>query len=223
MLDQVIAADLRMMATEAERSSPRTVQTAIGPSEIGDPCTRCLAAKILGVFVDQGMSDPWCRIIGTAVHAWLDEAAARQNVARDHARWIPEHRVFPDPELLPVGGSADLYDSDRRIVIDHKIVGKTQQNKYKTNGPGLRYRRQAHLYGLGYSLKGHQVDHVAMAFWLRGGYLSDLWVHVEPYDEAVATETLDRYRMLRDLVLPLGPNILPNLPTDPECYSCGRK
>lgn len=216
-----IADDLRAMAADHDAASDRSAQVELGPSEIGDPCTRCLAARILGLGEDS-YGDPWARIIGTATHAWLDEAAVAWNIRNDNARWLPEYRVFPDDVLLPRGGSCDLYDEQTKTVIDHKIVGITSLRKYKSNGPGLRYRRQAQLYGLGYENKGHQVDHVAIAFWHRGGKLDDLWVHTEPYDQTMAEDTLTRYRSLRELVIPLGAPVLEQLPSDPDCFQCSR-
>lgn len=216
---QLIKEDLIMLVREADAEHDRSLQTELGPSEIGNPCTYHLGRRILGL--SEITSDPWCRTIGTATHAWLDEAAVRFNVRHNQARYLAERKVYPDPELLPVGGSSDLYDSARRSVIDHKVVGRPQQQKYKTNGPGWQYRRQAHIYGLGYSLAGVVVDQVAIAFWLRGGRLSDLWVWVEPYDPSIADQALSRYRVLRELVLTHGEAALVYLPRYPqECYDC---
>lgn len=215
-----IATDLRAMVVEADARADRSQQKHLGPSQIGNPCTYHLACAILGDSADFG--DPWCAIIGTAVHAWLDEAAAADNVAHDEARWYPELRVQPHPGLLPAGGKADLYDARRKTVIDHKIVGTTSQRKYKANGPGRQYRTQAHLYGKGYKLAGHDVQHVAIAFWLRGGRLDDLYVWTEPFSETIADEALERYQTLKNLLDAGGASLIPMLPRDPDCYDCKR-
>jgi hypothetical protein len=220
-LGDKIADRLREMARRAAAGAPRSQQRQLGPSEIGDPCTHCLAAKILGVYAEPEFHDPWCATIGTATHKWLELAALFEN--RYHnGTWCPETRVLPDNDLLPKGGIADLYDDVDHIVIDHKIVGLPQLRNYKANGPGVRYRRQGHIYGLGFANAGLQVDHVAIAFWNRGGRLSDLYVWSEPYDAAYAQEALDRYRTLKQLCDTAGPAILDSLPTDPDCYSCSR-
>jgi hypothetical protein len=220
-LGQRLEDDLREMARAYEHDAPRTQQRNLGPSEIGKPCTRCLARAVLGCRVTRLYDDPWCRIIGTATHAWLDDAAVASNVSTDHARYYPELRVQPDTDLLPSGGRCDLYDSDTKTVIDHKIVGAAPLKKYRANGPGRQYRTQAHLYGLGYTHAGHRVDHVAVAFWNRGGRLTDLHVWTEPYDPHVAQDALDRYRTIRDLAVSLGVAVLPLLPVDPDCWDCG--
>jgi len=224
-LGEAIAVDLRNLARLYDERSDRSRQRNLGPSEVGTPCTRCLARKVLDCRIERTFDDPWCRIIGTATHAWLDEAAEAANVRLINAglayRWHAEQKVHPDPELLPSGGKADLYDEERFTVIDHKIVGLDQLKKYRANGPGPQYVRQGHLYGLGYANQGRRVDHVAVAFWPRGGTLRQLWVHPEPYSEATARAALDRYRLVRDQALALGVAILPHLPTDPDCWDCG--
>lgn len=216
-----IADDLRAMALAYDARADRSQQTALGPSEIGNPCTYHLGRKILGLPEDSSFDDPWCRIIGTATHTWLEEAAALDNHTAA-GRWLHEIRVHPDPELLPAGGKCDLYDADRLVVIDHKIVGTASQKKYKANGPGRQYRAQAHLYGKGHRLEGKPVEHVAIAFWLRGGRLTDLYVWTEPYDESIADAALERYRTLKGLLAAGGPAVLPQLPRDLACWDCRR-
>lgn len=220
-----IATDLRDMVLAYENSRDRSVQTNIGPSEIGKPCTRCLARHALGIPVEREsrFADPWCAVIGTAVHAWLAEAAEHSNETAGEEWWLTETRVHPHPDVMPSGGNADLYDVIRKTVIDHKVVSPDRLKAYKRNGPGLQYRRQAHLYGLGYHRLGKPVENVAVAFWMRGGRLSDLYVWTEPYDPAFALEAITRYRTIREQALAIGPAILPHLPADPDCWDCGGK
>lgn len=218
-----LADDLRAMVREHEAAADRSQQTEIGPSEVGNPCTRCLARKALGVTVVREFDDPWCRILGTSGHMWLDEAAEGWNVRHGRGRMIAENRVHPHPDLLPRGGRVDLYDEDTKTVVDHKIVGLEPLRKYRLNGPGPKYRIQGHIYGLGYARTGKQVDHVAVAFWPRGGRLSDLYVWTEPYDVDIAMNALKRWREIRDQAVAIGPAILPHLPADPDCWDCGGK
>lgn len=218
-----LAIELRDMVKNADWTSSRSTQTHLGPSEIGDPCTHCLAAKILGLYErpDLAYDDGWRAIVGTAIHKWLERAALKDN--RDNGTaWCTEERVFPDADLLPVGGKCDLFQDTTGTVIDHKTTTKKKIATYKASGVGIRNRRQAHLYGLGFSNAGLTVNHVALAFWVRDGMARDLWVWSEPYDHAFALETLDRYRTLRDLCASAGEAILASLPSDPDCHSCSR-
>lgn len=224
-LGKRIADDLRRIVRAYEAGDERSQQRHLGPSQIGTPCTRCLARHCLGMSIVRDYDDPWCRILGTAGHAWLEEAAVWDNVhvVRDAARWKTETRVQPHPDLLPSGGKADLYDGDTQTVIDHKIVGAEPLRKYKLNGPGQQYRIQAHLYGLGYHRLGVPVENVAVAFWNRGGRLADLYVWTEPWDVEVAMSALQRYRTIRDQAAAIGPQIIPLLPADKSCWDCGGK
>lgn len=227
-LSDRLARDLRDMARSLDVAADRSQQADLGPSEIGDPCGRCLAARILGVyeFGAGNYDDGWRAWVGTAVHGRLEAAAAFANVnalnAEVPARWRPEQTVQPDETLLASGGHADLFDDETATVIDHKTVSKSRMAKYRLGGPPLIARRQIQLYGLGYANAGAPVANVALAYWLRDGMYRDLWVHVEPYDPAVALATLERYRTVRDLVAQLGEAALGVLPSDPGCEPCSR-
>lgn len=220
-LGMQLADDLRAMVREQEDNRPRTLQTAIGPSAVGNPCTRCLARHALGMRVTRDFDDPWCAIVGTATHAWLDEAAEGWNIRHERGRLTADLHVQPHPDLIPNGGKLDLFDEDTRTVIDHKVVGVPQLKKYRSNGPGAAYRVQVHLYGLGMSRFGRQVDNVAVAFWPRGGRLQDLYVWTEPYSVDIAMSALQRWGTIRDQALAIGPAILPLLPADKSCFDCG--
>lgn len=222
-----LANDLQAMVRNYEAASARNQQTDLGPSEIGNPCTWCLAAQILGVasssWEHSSYDDGWRAIVGTAVHAWLDGAAVADCNRLGRGRWYAEMRVQPDERLLPSGGSCDLFDADTKTVIDHKTTTRAKLSAYRADGPGIQYRRQAHLYGLGYTRAGHQVENVALAFWLRDGMLRDLYVWAEPYDEQVALDTLSRYDTVRELCRTGGPAVLDALPSDPGCTACSRR
>jgi hypothetical protein len=223
ILADQIAGEQRDLVRAYEDARPRSLQQAIGPSGIGSPCSRCLAREVLGCPVEGDFDDPWMRIVGTATHAWLAEARLHRNKQLNRGRYHLETRVMPDgpdSELLPSGGDLDFYDADTYTVVDDKVVGLPKIKKVREHGPGDQYRRQIHLYGRGLALAGYRVDNVAIAFWNRNGFLHDLYVWVEPYDEAVALEALDRYRTIRDLATTHGVAILPHLPADADCWDC---
>lgn len=219
-LGEAVADELRDMVRAFEAGRPRTTQRAIGPSEIGKPCARCLARYVLDITVENPFRDPWCAVVGTAIHAWLDEAAVDACKRAERGIYISENRVHPDPDTMPKGGNADLYIVDRKMVVDHKTTSAEKLKSYRHNGPGVRYRYQGHLYGLGYANLGWPVEHVAVAFWNRGGRLRDLYVWTEPYDPAIAAEAIDRFKTIRDLAQANGPAILAHLPADEDCLDC---
>lgn len=190
-----IAAMATDVMTTAMRLHPRSQQTAPGPSELGTPCGRRLAYKILDWPRPNDGQDQWLSTIGTAVHAWLAQTfeAANQQLAGTpaHDRYLIEQRVH-----LPEGisGSCDLYDRDTCTVIDWKVTSPDKIKRYARSGPGQQYRTQAHLYALGWLLAGEQPEHVAIVFLPRGGLLSGLHVWTEPFTPQVAVDAISRYR-----------------------------
>ena len=204
-------------ATAAYRDHPRSQQIAVGPSQVGVQCDRQLVYDLHreagithllappgaeGAFGDSGQlpSDGWRATIGTATHAWLEAA-----YARDPDRWLTEHRVEPTlvnegtgEVLVGLTGTADLYDKKLGCVIDHKILGKWSLDRLLKDGPTAKYRVQSHLYGLGFLNAGYQVKMVAIAAWPRDGITSDMRLWSEPFDLELAEAALLRLKRLRD-------------------------
>lgn len=213
----------------AMKHHPRSLQAAVGPSELGTPCTRRLAYKILGQDQPNDDRDQWLSTIGTAVHAWQAETfmAENQRLAsgppyRTLDRYLVEHRVH-----LPAGisGSCDLYDRETGGVIDWKVTSPDNIKKYRRSGPGRQYRTQAHLYGLGMLLAGEHPRYVADVFLPRGGLLSGLHVWSEPFDPSVAADAITRYQATRDALVAVDPELHPErwamFPTaDAHCNWC---
>ena len=165
---------------------PRDTQKRIGPSEIGLPCDRRLAYKLLDwPRVNHG-GDPFPSFVGTAVHAELEKVFSD---ARRMGRYATELPVTVRPGL---DGSLDLFDVVDGIVVDHKVVGETSMRHYKHNGPSKQYRTQVHAYGKGAVAAGHDVAWVAIVFYPRGGNLEGRHVWVEAFDPTIANAALER-------------------------------
>lgn len=205
----------------AARNAPRSKQAAPGPSELGVPCDRRLAYKIMDWDRPNDSRDQWPSTIGTSVHAWMAHTFEQEN---DRLRRLPHPdrrgQIATDPPKrylieqrvhLPYGisGSADLFDRDTGRVLDWKVVGLPKIKEYRVKGPGQQYRAQAHLYGLGMLLAGETVTDVADVFLPRGGRIDDLYVWTEPFDPAIATEALTRYEAIKQKVITLDPQIRP--------------
>ncbi|GAA2618872.1 hypothetical protein SMC26_40410 [Actinomadura fulvescens] len=203
----------------ADAGSARSRQAAIGPSEVGEPCDRRVAYRLLDWPTSNG-GDPWFAIIGTAVHAWLADAFGH---ARHGGRWLVEQRVTVRPGLR---GTADLYDTARPTVIDWKVVGKSSLDRYRAHGPSPRYRVQIHLYAAGMVNAGRRVDRVAIAFLPRSGFLDGAHLWSEPFDPAVVERALARLDAITELVCLLDPEQAPErwsvIPASPssECRFC---
>lgn len=119
---------LKEAVTRYAERLPRSVQRHLGPSELGHECDRLLIGKMAGVPRLNFMTDPWASIVGTAIHAFMEEAFNWDNADRGgqrggHPRWRTEYRVTPDPGAFrPHPGTADLYDFETLSLIDHKGI-----------------------------------------------------------------------------------------------------
>lgn len=203
---------LRDIVRQHELQKPRAQQTEIGPSEAGTPCSRKLAYKLLGTPASNPPSDPWAAIIGTSVHAYLDE------VFKGNDRWITDKHV-----TLPgyMGGTLDLYDTETKTVIDHKVVGKTSMDRFKRDGISAQYETQVHLYAAGLIVEGYEVENVAVVFWSRTGALRDAQYWQAPYDEKKVEAALARLDAIKYLTDTQGADALPLIPaTESHCYFC---
>jgi hypothetical protein len=204
------AGQLTSMITEvmhtAMKNHPRSLQAAPGPSELGTPCVRRLAYKILDWPQPNCDRDQWLSTIGTAVHAWQAGVFEQANQLLGRARYLVERKVH-----LPFGisGSSDLYDRDTATVIDWKVTSLDNIRRYRRNGPGDQYRIQAHLYALGMLLAGEHPQHVADVFLPRGGLLEGLLVWTEPFDPEIAADALRRYDTTRTALIALDPEKYP--------------
>lgn len=214
---------------DAITNHPRSLQTRIGPSEIGQKCSRRLAYKLAGK--PEGEERPnWRATVGTACHMWQEETFDRANLTflADHdnvgvERWLIEETVTVGHDAAgePITGHCDLFDRLTGTVIDHKFVGRTQLSKYKAQGPSQQYRYQAHLYGQGWVNAGFAIRDVAICFLPRDGDLADAHWWTEPFDPAVAAEALQRLHGIQLAVSALGDAAFAALGTaDDYCQSC---
>lgn len=214
-----ITADLKITAGMA----PRSLQHAVGPSELGTPCLRRLGYRLLDWEPKANQAaDPWPAMIGTAVHAYMAEVYGQVNERAGRDRYLIEH-----PVQLPYGvaGTLDLYDGDTGTVLDWKVPGPSRLKEYRAGGPGEQYRIQVHLYGLGMLLQGRPVREVAIVFLPRTGLIDGMHVWSEPFDHSVAVAALERYQSVWDFHQHLDPETYPDrwalLPTaDAYCTWC---
>lgn len=205
---------------------PRSQQTRIGPSELGHPCDRWMSYKLANTPTVNDRQAPWLPTIGTAIHAWLEDAFDTTNVehikATDQSRWLLEHKVSVGSiDGQDITGSCDLYDTVTATVVDWKTVGKTRLDKYRRHGPDADYRVQAHAYGRGWTRKGYPVDTVAICFLPRNAELVDtVWWH-EPYQEQIAVDALARAEVIAMANTALGPAAPAAMKTvDHNCGYC---
>lgn len=219
--------DLWKIIEWGAKTAPRSMQTRIGPSGVGDPCFRCLAAKLVG----EPGSGEWTPAIGTAVHAWLEKVFARDNQVADDkktpGRWLLEQTVTVGEVegVGPITGSADVYDLWTDTVIDWKVVGPSTLTRAK-NGPTEIYRNQLHLYGAGFYNLGYHPAHVAICYLPRAGGVpakKAVW-WTEPWDKSVAHAALARAGHVMKAVEAMGlEHILDTVPPTKGCFGCAKR
>lgn len=222
---EALASRVADLIVDAALNSPRSLQTRIGPSEVGDPCERKLTYKMYDWPAVATRHDPIASVLGTGFHAWMEEVFTARNTG---GRYKVEERVtvragYTEHSILE--GSSDLYDRVTGTVFDWKLVGTSSLDTYRRKGPGAQYRTQAHLYGLGQENAGEHPKRVAIVFVAR---YHELRVHVwtEPYQRQVALDALERLDRIRQRIHDLDPEAHPErwsqIPAseDAKCRFC---
>ena len=178
-------------------NAPRSLQRAVGPSQVGTPCARQLAFAVSDRGGTRNFHDAWPSIVGTACHAWLADAFDWANTITP-GTWLTEQRVDVGFGLR---GSSDVFHVPSGTVIDWKVLGDTQYRKYVTEGvEGTTYEVQTHCYGLGFMRAGYVVNRVAIAFFGRAKSLHDLHIWSAPFNPDIALRALDRMRTIQRVI-----------------------
>lgn len=249
----VVAEELLDLIKWAIDHHPRSLQSIIGPSEIGQPCTRRLIHKLAG-HTEPETRIPWKPTVGTAVHAWIENeviskqtdivigelaemsptltAEQLQQLANlrnaDNPRFLAERRVTVGQiNGVDITGSTDVFDTETLGTWDWKVVGPRRLSHYKRHGWGQLYQTQAHAYGQGWRNAGYDVRYVGAIFLPRDGELRDTHVWYEPFDPWVAAIALERCTMLCKEIETFGVDVAltlhPDLCDDPWCPWCPRQ
>jgi hypothetical protein len=231
--------ELRQVLIDYEAARPRSMQKALGPSELGTPCQQQIARKLAGAPRRPITEPTWAPFQGTAVHASMEDVVAFWNARLGRERWLAEDRltivqelpgVPGGPALYPaVEGNGDAFDQDWDTVVDWKHVGVTALKKLRTakrmGKPPLEqvsqeYRVQGHIYGKGHALKGRPVRFVRLVLLARSHSFDDSEEWTEPYDERIADWALKRYWDVVDLLHADGLDAVPAAPSNDACHWC---
>lgn len=216
---EVIFEELLAAINGRMAAHPRTQQVAVGPSELGDPCTRRLLRSLSGVKEPRrdGPYDGWLATIGTATHAWLGDAFAPP-------RYLTETRVAVGKVAgVVVNGSCDLFDVDTGTVIDWKVLGEVSLDKVRLDGPGAKYETQLQLYAHGMVARGMSVRQVMLVVLPRDKGLNAAVKWDDDYRPDVAEAALARATGLVTLLGIVGLDAaIAQYPTcsDWHCYWC---
>lgn len=170
----------------------RSLQTAVGASEVGHPCARRLAYRLAGAPVSNH-GDPTRLLVGTGTHLAIENILLRAD--RGAGRFLTELPVT----YRGIPGRVDLLDTFLHVVVDWKTTGKARLSGYAKDGIPQAYRVQAQIYAAGLREAGYQIHRLAVAFLPYDGALSQLWTWEADPDPAEADRAIDRLDALRGL------------------------
>jgi len=162
-----------------DASRDRSLQTEVGPSEIGG-CKRKVWYRLNAQPHTNENQSKLAAIMGTAIHAAIEEAIGA--IDPEGKEYLVETEVaFGDMKA-----HVDLFVPSTGAVIDWKT------SKIKNLGyfPSNQQRWQVQLYGYLLSKNGYQVNTVNLVAIARDGAEKDIKVHTEPYDETMALAAL---------------------------------
>lgn len=199
--DLEVKHDLDSIIRWADNSRGRSTQVALGVSEVGQECDLRVAYKMAAMVAVHNGGDPWPALVGTSIHAFMEQAVNDYQAVHGIAEWITEMEVHPSPL---VSGHNDLYHRPRKLVLDWKFPGKTNLADMRKNGPSLQYQIQVQLYGLGQVRAGNPVDRVGIVALGREGWLKDMYVWTTEFDPDMANKSLQRIYDLGARMIALG-------------------
>jgi len=166
-----------LRAKDASRS--RSVQTQVGPSELGG-CRRKVWYRLNAQPETNNNELKLAAIMGTAIHAAIEEAIGAIDPKGE--KYVVEAEV----QHGDMKAHVDLFIPESGDVIDWKT------SKIKNLGyfPSTQQRWQVQVYGYLLSKNGYDVKNVNLVAIARDGDERDIKWHTEPYDEAMALEAL---------------------------------
>ena len=163
-----------------DASRDRSLQTEVGPSEIGG-CKRKVWYRLNAQPHTNENQSKLAAIMGTAIHAAIEEAIGALDPD------AKEYLVETEVAYGDMKAHVDLFVPSTGAVIDWKT------SKIKNLGyfPSTQQRWQVQLYGYLLSKNGYEVKTVNLVAIARDGSEKDIKVHTEPYDESMALTALN--------------------------------
>jgi CRISPR/Cas system-associated exonuclease Cas4 (RecB family) len=162
-----------------DASRDRSMQTEVGPSEIGG-CKRKVWYRLNAQPHTNDNQSKLAAIMGTAIHAAIEDAIGSLDPE------AKEYLVETEVAYGDMKAHVDLFVPSTGAVIDWK----TSKIKNLSYFPSNQQRWQVQLYGYLLSKNGYEVKTVNLVAIARDGSEKDIKVHTEPYDEVMALAAL---------------------------------
>ena len=176
--------------TKADQARPRSLQTAIGVSQLGG-CRAQVWHKLNGTAETNPNTYRLAAIMGTAIHASIEQALTG-------SKFLLEHRVevdgFPPATI-------DCFDPATGTVTDFKTITKKNAAYFGSK----QQRWQVQVYGFLMAQSGYEVNTVQLLGIPRDGDERDVIDWNEPYNESVAREALAWLDDVKALTEPPAP------------------
>jgi CRISPR/Cas system-associated exonuclease Cas4 (RecB family) len=163
-----------------DASRDRSMQTEVGPSEIGS-CKRKVWYRLNAQPHTNENQSKLAAIMGTAIHAAIEDAIGTLDPEGK------EYLVETEVVYGDMKAHVDLFVPSTGAVIDWK----TSKVKNLSYFPSKQQRWQVQVYGYLLSKNNYEVKTVNLVAIARDGAEKDVKVHTEPYDEAIALEAFE--------------------------------
>jgi len=207
------------------KPTARDTQKSVGPSEIGDPCGRCLGQALCRKYPELWWEEEkppgdhfslkaW---VGTAIHEKLDRDAPGYDPELGQLSKEIEIPIWDLPGYGLIKGHTDLFVD--RTVVDYKTKdGRDKIREIALNGPQSSEVVQINLYGFGLMQSGHTVEDLCLFYIPRdSNRIEDtLGMFTRPLP-VIAERALARLAKVWDVVRDGRGAILES---HPDCYSC---
>lgn len=224
----------------------RDRQRHVGPSELGEVCERCLADKIRGTYEDKRAGTPLAPLLGTAFHLLAQGRLSNSPEGRAGLVLVEKRvDVAQVDGYGPIRGTVDLFDIERREVIDWKVLSKARMAglssvvHVRLDGSVLmdrdkiiwetawKYYAQMMLYGYALERDGYEVERASLLMIPRDASTDVLpgaaRTLVFQYRRAVAEAVLGRFSELVARVRGEEKNeVGAGYESSPGCYRCKR-
>ena len=223
----------------------RDRQRHVGPSEIGEVCERCLADKIRGTYEDKRAGTPLAPLLGTAFHLLAQGRLSNSPEGRAGLILVEKRvDVAQIDGYGPIRGTVDLFDIERREVIDWKVLSKSRMAGIsavvhnRLDGSVLmdrdkpiwetawKYYAQMMLYAYALERDGYEVERASLLMIPRDASTDVLpgcaRVLVFQYRRAVAEAVLGRFSELVARVRSEEGVSSGAYESSPGCYRCKR-
>jgi len=168
-----------LLALVDDSRSARSLQKAVGPSEIGG-CVRRVWHRLNGTPKVNDNTLSMAAWMGTAIHSAIEKKIKRIDPFGE--RYLLENAV----SVGDLKGHVDCYDKQEREVIDWKTTTKRRLSSF----PSEQQRWQVQVYGHLMTCNGYDVETVTLVGIPRDGNELDVKIYSEPYDASVVADAL---------------------------------